>query len=160
DRFVDAGEDVFPVAIAEILHVGASEGFALAEAAARIWLEEEIAGAGHGRFERPSFGPIGLDGEAGAAVDPDDRWIFLCRLEIERIGQPALHVVAAIFPADALCFAPGGLALFVALGDLFPVADRAGPDFRWRGERVANDCGGFGISGEGEVWSPEASCDG
>ena len=44
--FVDAGHDVLEIAVAEIFDVGAGEGFALAEAAARIWLQDKIAGAG------------------------------------------------------------------------------------------------------------------
>src|SRR5580704_13643716 len=46
DGFVDAGQDVLEVAVAEILDVGAGEGFALAEAAAGIGFEDKIAGAG------------------------------------------------------------------------------------------------------------------
>ena len=48
DGGVDARQDVAQIAVAEILDVGAGEGLALAEAAARIWLQDEIAGAGRG----------------------------------------------------------------------------------------------------------------
>ena len=46
DGSVDSGHDVFEIAVAEILDVGSGEGFAFAEAAARIGLQDEIAGAG------------------------------------------------------------------------------------------------------------------
>src|SRR4029077_10283404 len=101
-----AGEYVFPVAVAEIFHVGTSEGFALAEAAARVRLEDEITGAGERQNEIVGVGPAGEDGCAGAAMDVDDHRIFLAGIEIFRIDQPALHVVLVSFPIDALYFAP------------------------------------------------------
>src|SRR5262249_50811132 len=80
--------------------------------------------------------------------------------EVARINEPALHVVAIVFPADALGFAPRRLENFVTLGDLFPLANRASPNFWRRAEGTADDGGGFSVVGRGKVRPPEARRDG
>src|SRR5580658_7407893 len=71
DGFVDAGHDVLEVAIAKISDVGAGEGFALAEAAAGIGLEDKIAGAGERRIIIGRAWPFREDRGSGTAVNAD-----------------------------------------------------------------------------------------
>ncbi len=70
--FVDARHDVLEIAVAEILDVGTSEGFALAEAAAGIGLQDKIAGTGQRRIVIGGAGPFGEDSGSGTAVNADD----------------------------------------------------------------------------------------
>ena len=154
DGFVDAGHDVLEVAVAKILDVGASERLALAEAAARIRLQDEIAGAGEGRIVIGCAGPFGEDGGAGTAVNADDQRIFFVGIEIARVEKPALDFESAVFPVDTFGFAPSGLDGFVALRDLCPVGGGAGPNFGRGAERAANHGGRFCVAGEREIDSP------
>src|SRR5262249_24470692 len=139
EGFVNAGEHVAKITVAEIAHVGARKGFALAEAAAGIWLEDKISSGRQSDGEIPGTRPGGLDRSAGTAVDLDNHGIFLRRIEITRIDEPALDVVAVVFPVNPSGFAPGWFHGRVAMRDLTPVADRARPDLRRIAERVADD---------------------
>ncbi len=74
-----------------------------------------------------------------STVHRNNNRIFFRRVEIMRIQQPALNVVAVALPRDAFCLAPCGLQRHISLRDLFPIADRPRPDFRRRAERMTND---------------------
>jgi len=101
EGFVDAGHDVAKIAVAEIANVGEREGFAHAETAAGIGLEDEVAGSGEGHGEIAGAGPGGGNGGAWAAVNVNNHRIFLRGLEIAGIDEPALDVEVFIFPVDA-----------------------------------------------------------
>jgi len=146
--FVDAGHDVFEVAIAEISDVGAGEGFALAEAAAGIGLENKIAGAGERRIIIGGAWPFREDRGSGTAVNADYQRVFLVGIEIAGVKEPALDFETAVFPVDAFGFTPAGLDGLVALGDLLPVGGGAGPDFGRGAEGTANHGGGFSVARE------------
>ena len=70
---VDAGQDVAEVAVAEVLAVGLGKGLALAEAAARIGHEDEVAEGG-------------IAGGAEAAASP-----IPARLDMRRRGRRGLQ---------------------------------------------------------------------
>ena len=153
---VDAGEDVAKISVAEIPDVGARKGFALAIAAARIGLKNKVTGAREGHHEVPRVRPFRLHRGPRTAVNCHDHGVFFRGIEIAGIDEPALHVVAIVFPVDAFGFAPSGFYFGVAMRDWPPVADGAGPDFRRVTERAADDGGRFSIARERNVGAPEA----
>src|ERR1035438_4164422 len=93
---------------------------------------------------------------AGSAMHVDDHRIFFRGIEIARIDQPTLNFVAAVFPANALGFAPSWLDALVAVRGLLPLANWAGPNLRRDAERIANHGGSSSVRGDGEVWKPRA----
>src|SRR5882672_261527 len=134
EGFLHAGEDVAKIAVAEIADVGARKGFALAKTAARVGFKEKIAGARKGDRKISRIRPARLDRGARAAVDLHDHGIFFRGIEVARIDEPALNVESFVFPVETLGVAPGRFHCGVALGNLPPIADEAGPDFRWIAE--------------------------
>src|SRR5215467_960146 len=133
-RRIYAGKNVAPVAIAEILHIGAREVFTLTEAAARIGQENEVAVSGKSYGKTMRSRPRGPRHGSRTTMHTDNHGIFFCRIEVARIKQPALQIESFIRPMNALCFAPRRLEICIAVGDLFPVADGASPDFRRMGQ--------------------------
>src|ERR1700737_5296993 len=78
-------------------------------------------------------GPMRQRDERRTAVNVHDQRVFLCGVEIARIKQPSLHIVAVVFPGDALCLVPSGGEFCVAGGyrsGYWGIA-RDENDFRW-----------------------------
>src|SRR6185312_778880 len=75
---IEAGEDVAEVAVAEVLDVGLGESFALAEAAARVGLKNEVAERGEGNGVEGGGRKARGCGVGWAAVDGDDERVFPC----------------------------------------------------------------------------------
>src|SRR5512146_402012 len=128
---IHAGQDVVKVAIAEILNVGAGEGFALAVAAARVGVEHEVAHAGKQGGVEEGLGPARDVRPGRAAVDVHDEAVAAAGVVVGGIHQPALHLGAGVGPMNLLHLAPTGAQVLIGAGDLLPSADRPGPDF-WR----------------------------
>src|SRR5215469_10117991 len=130
---VHAFEDVTQVAVAEVLAVGFGEGLALAEAAARIGLQHEVAERGEsGGAQSAAPAPARLRGRGGAAVDFDDQRIFLAGIEVLWLEQPALDAELVAFPGKRYGFAPCGLDAVVEVRELRDAGEsrghcRAGP---------------------------------
>src|SRR5579885_1249134 len=154
DGGVHASHDVAEIAVAEILHVGTGEGFALAVAAARIGLEHEVAGAGKRRGKAVHRGPIGHGRIARAAVYLHHQGVFLPGVEVAWINQPALHFVAVALPGEALHRAPSGLQLVILMRDLLPGTNAARPNFGGGAHGLSNDPDGFAVIGHGNRRAP------
>src|ERR1051326_4209576 len=91
---------------------------------------------------------------AWAAVDQHHHGIFFCRIKTAGIEQPALKIESLILPVNALLVAPGGLKVAIVRGDLLPLPDRAGPNFRRMREGLADYGSGFAIGGERNGGAP------
>src|SRR5438477_868720 len=85
----------------------------------------------------------------------DDEWIFFGRIEMQRINQPALHVVAVAFPLKVFQLPPCWFHVFVVRGELRPVTNLSGPDFGRGVERTNRESCGFSVGGERDVWIPQ-----
>src|SRR5436853_3226155 len=154
--FIHTGKDVTKIAVPEIADVGLRESFALPEAASRIALKNKVAGAREGHREAPRIRPSRLHRRARAAVNYHDQGIFFRGIEIAGIGEPALHIVAIVFPVEALGFSPSGFHGGIAMRELPPVADGARPDFRRVSQRTADNGGRFSVARESDVGAPRA----
>ena len=116
---VDAFEDVAQVAVAEVLAVGLGKRFALAEAAAGIGLEDEVAEVRERcRAEGPARAPTREHCRRRAAVDLHDERIFFGGVVILRQQEPALHAELVVSPTHGDGLAPGGLDAVVEVGKL------------------------------------------
>src|SRR6476660_9195742 len=133
---VHAGKNVAKITITKITDVGARKRFALTKAPARVRQQNEIARGGQRHRKTTDAGPTRLHGCARSAMHVDDEWIFFGRIEMQRINQPALHVVAVAFPLKAFQLSPSWLHVFVLRGELCPVANFSGPDLGRSVERT------------------------
>src|SRR6266404_1180155 len=91
DGFVDAGENIAQIAVAEIAHVGASEGLAVAKTPTRIRLQQKISGRSESHAEIAAAWPAGKNGGARSSVDFYDERIFFGRVAIRGIDKRAFH---------------------------------------------------------------------
>ncbi len=111
-----------------VLHVGFRERFARAEAAARIREQHEIALARkQSHVERP--GPGGLLRRRRPAVHGNHHRVFLRRIVVHGIHQPALHIEIVALPVQFFRLAPERLQRVVGMGSLRPFVQRTGPYF-------------------------------
>ena len=140
---VHAGFDVVEVAVAEILAVGGGEGLTLAEAAARVGGKDEIAEL---RPDRAGKGGTGRGRRA--SVDADDEGVLLARVEVDRVGEPALDVVPVVFPLDGLG-AGGGLDALVQVGELLEGVGLAEEKLGCLGVALLNK-GDGAVAGDGD----------
>ncbi len=119
---VHALEDVAEVAVAEVLAVGRGEFFTLAEAAARVGIEDEVALVG------PQGFGAGAGGGGGAAVDVDDERVLFGGVVVLGEGEPALDVEAFVLPLDGLEARRVELGGVVDVGELGGLAGSADVD--------------------------------
>src|SRR5271157_997517 len=68
---VDPGQDVAEIAVTEILAVGLGKGLALAEAAARVGHEDEVAGGGIAGSAEAATASIPAGGDIGGRTAVD-----------------------------------------------------------------------------------------
>src|ERR1700680_1255820 len=151
DSLIHARQDVAEVSISEILHVGARKGLARAVAAARVRVQNKIAGSGEGVGITPGARPVRCNAGSRAAMHREHQGVALRRVEVTRIHQPALDHPDVGCPVEALRLAPDREKPRVAMRDLFPLAERAGPYFRRLGVGLAHDGGGPAVTREREA---------
>src|SRR5690242_1203900 len=87
----------------------------------------------------------------GPAMNGNDHRISLCRIEVFRIEQPALHALAFVLPYEAFRLAPARMLRSVRGSQLCPVSDRSRDNFRRLLPCAADGCARFAILRNAEV---------
>ncbi len=150
-HFVDAGHDVLEIAIAEVFYVRARERLSLSVTAAGIGKEDEVAGLGLQRLVRAGHIERRLVRRRRSAVHLDDHRILLCRVEVGRIDEEALHVEGLALPLHAYASAYGGQNTVVGVRELPSRSGAADPDLRRRRKGFANGGQDFAIARRGDT---------
>ena len=117
---VDPGQNVAEVAVAEVLAIGKGKGLALAEAAARVGHEDEVALggiAGGAEASTPSI-PAGGDIRGRTAMDLDNERVFLARIVVRGEEEPSLNVEIVVGPGERGGISPGGLEAVIEMREL------------------------------------------